>query len=89
MIVDDITRHRSKPSSNAARPGREALKKERDKRWQKNKGVQEKYSQEPRADSQPMSMDADYLAYPSHTNEQAEETAKRKGCAPSILFTTF
>jgi len=78
MIVDDNTHHRTKLPSNV-RHGREELKKEREKRWQKNRGAQEKYSQESRPDQQPMSMDAEQFASQSNADTQAEETAKRKG----------
>jgi hypothetical protein len=85
MVVDEITRHRTKPSSNAVRHGREELRRERDRRWQKNKGAQEKYSQESQADQQPMSMDAGHFASQSNSDVQAEETAKRKSCVRNSL----
>ncbi|KAG2345594.1 hypothetical protein BDR05DRAFT_116804 [Suillus weaverae] len=78
MVVDGLLRPRAKPLSNAVRSGREELKKERDKRWQKNKGAQAKFSQESQADGQPMSLDAEQFASQSNTGTQAEETAKRK-----------
>ncbi|KAG2150509.1 hypothetical protein DEU56DRAFT_869324 [Suillus clintonianus] len=78
MIVDDLPRPKAKAPSNVVRPGREELKKERDKRWQKIKETQTKYSQEPQVNGQPMSMDAEQFASQSNTGTQAEETAKRK-----------
>lgn len=78
MVVDDLLRRKTKPLSNAVRSGREELKKERDKRWQKNKGAQAKYSQESQADGQPMSMDAEQFASQSNAGTQTEENAKRK-----------
>ncbi|KAG1808170.1 uncharacterized protein BJ212DRAFT_1485119 [Suillus subaureus] len=78
MVVDGLLRRRAKLTSDAVRSGREELKKERDKRWQKNKSAQAKYSQESQADGQPMSMDAEQFASQSNTGTQAEGNAKRK-----------
>ncbi|KAG0706138.1 hypothetical protein DFH29DRAFT_205702 [Suillus ampliporus] len=78
MVVDGLPRPRAKPPSNVVRLGRDELKKERDTRWQKNKEAQAKYSQESRADGQPMSMDAEQFASQNDTGTQAEETTKRK-----------
>jgi hypothetical protein len=84
MIVDGLLRRKTKPLSNAVRSGREELKKERDKRWQKNKGAQARYSQDSQSDGQPMSMDAEQFASQSNTGTQAE--AKRKSLSQPLFF---
>ncbi|KAG2131994.1 uncharacterized protein EDB93DRAFT_1177323 [Suillus bovinus] len=78
MVIDGLHRARAEILSNAVRSGREELKKEREKRWQKIKGAQAKYSQESQDDGQPMSMDAEQFASQSNTGTQAEENGKRK-----------